>query len=208
MCAWPPPLQRQVAETPYRRHLIANSRITEMKSGNCGNRVFIIALLFGRRTGDLTRPSLERFSTRQKLLPAETGSICRRNPFIASGSTKSKSPSCGGEPWHVQLCRILRREQSVFALVSLVEHCSTGDTSFLLMVDLVNTTLPTLRLTQQYQTTTTSPLSRVVRLSLCRNQVSNCLVCLCLVCFGDDSHQRDARRSHPCGDRRNAETAH
>ena len=28
------------------------------------------------------------------------------------------------------------------------------------------------------------------------------------VCFGDDSHRRDARRSHPCEDRRDAETAH
>ena len=29
-----------------------------------------------------------------------------------------------------------------------------------------------------------------------------------LFCFGDDSHLRDARRSHPCEDRRDAETAH
>ena len=28
------------------------------------------------------------------------------------------------------------------------------------------------------------------------------------VCFGDDSHWRDARHSHPCEDRRDAETAH
>ena len=27
-------------------------------------------------------------------------------------------------------------------------------------------------------------------------------------CFGDDSHRRDARHSHPCEDRRDAETAH
>ena len=26
------------------------------------------------------------------------------------------------------------------------------------------------------------------------------------VCFGDDSHRRDARHSHPCEDRRDAET--
>ena len=30
------------------------------------------------------------------------------------------------------------------------------------------------------------------------------LVCFC---FGDDSHRRDARHSHPCEDRRDAETA-
>ena len=29
-----------------------------------------------------------------------------------------------------------------------------------------------------------------------------------LFCFGDDSHRRDARHSHPCEDRRDAETAH
>ena len=27
-------------------------------------------------------------------------------------------------------------------------------------------------------------------------------------CFGDDPHRRDARHSHPCEDRRDAETAH
>ena len=27
-------------------------------------------------------------------------------------------------------------------------------------------------------------------------------------CFGDVSHRRDARHSHPCEDRRDAETAH
>ena len=31
---------------------------------------------------------------------------------------------------------------------------------------------------------------------------------VCFVCFGDDSHRRDARRSDPCEDRRDAETAH
>ena len=30
---------------------------------------------------------------------------------------------------------------------------------------------------------------------------------VCLFCFGDDSHWRDARHSHPCEDRRDAETA-
>ena len=29
-----------------------------------------------------------------------------------------------------------------------------------------------------------------------------------IVCFGDDSHQRDARHSHHCEDRRDAEIAH
>ena len=116
----PAPLQRQLAETPHRRHLIANSHTTETKSGNCGNRAFIIALLFGRRTDDRTRPSLERFSTQQTLPAVGMGSRCRRNHFIAGGSMKSKLPSCDGEhPWHAQFCRILRREQSGSSLVSL-----------------------------------------------------------------------------------------
>ena len=40
--------------------------------------------------------------------------------------------------------------------------------------------MPTPRLTQQYQTTT-SPLSLAMRPSLCSHQVSNCLVCPCVV---------------------------
>ena len=93
MCAWPPPLQRQLVETPYRRHSIVNFHITEKKTGNCGKRVFTTALLFGLWTGDRTQPSLERFSTRQTLPPVGTGSICRRNQFITGGNTKSKSIS-------------------------------------------------------------------------------------------------------------------
>ena len=49
---WPPLLLRQLAETQRRRHLIANSRATYMKSWNCDNRAFNIALLSGQRMGD------------------------------------------------------------------------------------------------------------------------------------------------------------
>ena len=55
-CVWPPPLQQQLAETPHRRHLVPNSRITEMKLWNCGNRAFTLAFLFGQRTDDRTQP--------------------------------------------------------------------------------------------------------------------------------------------------------
>ena len=82
----------------------------------------------------------------------------------------------GEQPLHVQFCRIFRREQSGSSLVSLIGHCSAGDTSLLLMADPATTTSLTVRLTQQSQTTT-SPLSQVMRLSLCSHQVSNCLVC-------------------------------
>ena len=37
---------------------------------------------------------------------------------------------------------------------------------------------------------------------------SLCQPGLIFVCFGEDSHRRDARHSHPCEDRRDAETAH
>ena len=37
-CVWPPLLQQQLAETQHRRHLIPNSRTTEMKLWNCDNR--------------------------------------------------------------------------------------------------------------------------------------------------------------------------
>ena len=58
------------------------------------------------------------------------------------------------------------------SLVSSTEPSITGDTSPLLTVDPAITTMPTPRLTQQHQTTT-SPLSPVVRSSLCSRQVPN-----------------------------------
>ena len=64
--------------------------------------------LCGRRTAGRTQSSHERFSTRQVSLPVETGSICRRNPFIAGGNTKSQSLSCaGGQPRHAQFSKNL-----------------------------------------------------------------------------------------------------
>ena len=72
MCAWPPPLQRQLAEMLHRRHSIVNFRISGTKSENRGNRILITARQCGQRTDGCTEPSLERFSTRQTSLPAET----------------------------------------------------------------------------------------------------------------------------------------
>ena len=118
MCVWPPPLQRQLAETPHRRRSIVNFHITKMKLVNCDNRVFTTALLFGRRTGDRTQLSLERFSTRQTLPPAGKRCICRRTPFSTSGNTKSKLLSSDGEqPWHEQFRQTHRHGQSGFSLV-------------------------------------------------------------------------------------------
>ena len=67
---------------------------------NCGNRAFTMALSFGRRTDDRTRPSLERFSTQQTLPAVGMGSRCPRNHFIAGGSMESKMLSCDGEQPH------------------------------------------------------------------------------------------------------------
>ena len=116
---------------------------------------------FGQRMDDRTQASLERFSTQQTLPPAGTGSRCRRNHFSAGGNTRSKSLFHGGEqPWHKQFCQAHRHGQNGFLLVSLIEPCTTGDMSPFLTVDPATTTVPTPRLTQQYQTmTTTSPHS-------------------------------------------------
>ena len=56
-------------------------------------------------------------------------------------------------------------------LVSLMEPCTTVDMNSPWTVDPATTTMPTPRLTQRYQTTTTSPLSPAIRLSLCSHQV-------------------------------------
>ena len=108
MCAWPPPLLQQLAETQQRRHLIANSRTTEMKLWNCGNRAAA------------TR-------TQQTLPPVGTGSRCRRNHFSAGGNTKSKSLFYGGEQtWHEQFFQTHWHGQSGFSLVSLMEKSPLG----------------------------------------------------------------------------------
>ena len=126
-CVWPPQLQRQLAETPDRRHLIANSPNSGTKSGNWA---FTFALLFGQRMDDRTLPSLERFSTQQTLPQVGMGSRCWRNHFIAGGNMKSKSLFCDGEQlWHEQFCQTHRREQTGFSLVSVTEQCTTGDMS-------------------------------------------------------------------------------
>ena len=150
-CVWRPPLQEQLAVVLHRRHLIVNFRITGMKSENGGNRVFTTARLCGRTCGR-TQQSVERFSVRQTSRPAETGSICRGNPSIAGGNTKSKSLSrAGGQPWHAQFSRILQRGQGGSSQASTTEVCTIGDMSPL---STATTTSTTLRLTQPYLTTT------------------------------------------------------
>ena len=140
--------------------------------------MFSTVLLCGRRTDDRTGLSLGRYSMQQTPPLLGIGSRCRRNHSIAGGSTKSKLLSCdGGQPWLAQSCRILQPEQRGSSQALLTELCTTGDTSLLSTAGPVTTTSPTLRLTQQDQTmTTTSPLSPAVRSSLCSHQVSNRLV--------------------------------
>ena len=119
------------------------------------------ARLCGLRTGGRTQPSLERFSTRQTSPPVETGSICRRNPFIAG------SPAPEGS------------HGSRTSQASSTELCTTGSVSPHLTVGPATTTSTALRLTQQYQTTAMklSPQG-ATRLFLCSYQVSNCPVTL------------------------------
>ena len=92
---------------------------------------------------------------------------------------KSKWLSCdGGQPWHAQLSRILQREQRGSSQASLTELCTAGDMSPLSTVGPATTTTTTLRLTQQYQTTTmTLSLQRGTRMNLCSHPVSKCPVC-------------------------------
>ena len=182
-CVWPPPLQRQLAEILHRWQPIVNCRITEMKSENSDNRTYITARQSGPRTGGRIQPSLDqsrrRFSTQQTLPPVGMGSICRRSPFIADGSTKSKSLSCGGgQPWRAQFSRILQHGQSGSSQASSTELCTTRDMSPLSTVGPATTTSTTLRLAQQYLTTTmTLSPWRAARVNLCTHQVSNRPVC-------------------------------
>ena len=130
----------------------------------------------GRLTDDRTRLSLERFSVLLTLPLAGMGSRCRRNHSTAGESIKSKSLTYNKmQPWPARSCRILQREQSGSSQALLTELCTTGDVSLLLTAGPVTTTSVTRRLTQQYQTTTTLPLSRATRMSLCSHRVSNCL---------------------------------
>ena len=90
---------------------------------------------------------------------------------------KSKSLSCDGEqPWHVQFCQPNPSARAEWLFAGIIDRAlhHWGHVP-LLTVDPVTKSLPTLRLTQRYPTTT-SPLSPAIRLSLCSHQVSNCLV--------------------------------
>ena len=129
--------------------------------------MFTTARWCGLRTGGRIQPSLERFSTRQTSHPAETGSFCRRNPFIAVGNTKSKSLSCaGGQPWLAQFSRILRRGQSGSSQASSTGLCTTGDVSPLSTAGPATTTSMTMTLSPR----------RAARMNLCGHRVSNCPV--------------------------------
>ena len=145
-CAWPPPLQRQLAGMLHRRHSIASWRTTGMKSENFDNRTLL-------RMGGRIQPSLERFRTRRTSPPVSTGSSCRRNPFIAGGNTKSKSLSCArGQPWLAHFSRILQRGQGGSSQGSSTEPLYQW--GHVPALDGATTTSATPRLTQQYLTTT------------------------------------------------------
>ena len=144
--------------------------ITGTKLWNCDNRAFIITLLSGRRMGD--HPAVTRtFQYAADIALAATANRCRRNRFNITQITRDPNRSSTVES---QFCQIHRHGQNGSSLVSLVEHRIAGDMSPLLTVDPATTTMPTPRLTQQYQTmTTTSLLSPAARSSLCSHQVSD-----------------------------------
>ena len=96
MCAWPPPLQRQLAEMLHRGHSIVSWRTKGMKWENLDNRTHTTARKSGQRTANRTQLSLEHFSTQQISPPVATDSISWRSPCIADGCKKSKSLSCRG----------------------------------------------------------------------------------------------------------------
>ena len=128
---WPPPLQRQLAETQHRPLLNANSRTTEMKLRNCP----LIWTVDGRPD------------------PA----VIRTLQYADIASSRIGQ-------------QMSAKSLQLFAGI-IIEPCITGDISSLLTVDLATATMPTPRLTQRYQTaTTTSPLSPAVRSSLCSHE--------------------------------------
>ena len=172
-CVWLPPLQRQLAEMLHRRHSIVTFRSAGMKIGEWRQQGVHCRPLVWTADGR-PHPVVTRFRTQQTSLPVGTGSICRRNHLIAGGSMRSKSLSCGGEqPWPARSCRIPQRAAWIFAGIidRTLHQLSTAA--------LVTTTSTTLRLTQQYQTTTMTLFPwRATCMNLCSHEVSNCPGCL------------------------------
>ena len=177
-------LQRQLAETQRRRHMIANSRTTETKLWNCDTGLSPApSYLDSRwatgpgRNSDASACSKHRLQSKRAAFVGEISSS-------QVESTKSIALSrAGGQPRHEQFSRIFQRGQSGSSQASSTEPCITGDMS-LLTVDLATATMPTLRLTQHYltMTMTLSP-KRAARVSLCSHQVSNSVVPPIRVCF-------------------------
>ena len=95
-CAWPSPLQRQLAEMLHRRLLIVSWRTTELKSENLHNSTFTAARKCGPRTGVLQ----SQRATSVGEVPSSQ--LEARNPNrsfaeeVSHGSRSSPKPLCEG----------------------------------------------------------------------------------------------------------------
>ena len=133
MCAWRLPLQRLPAEMLHRRHSTVNCRIAEMKSPH---------------------PAVTRTLQYAADIASSRNGQQMRNRFIAGGNTKPRSLPCAeGQPGLAQF-RILQRGQSGSSQASSTDLCTSGDMSPLSTTGQATTTSTTLRLTQEYLTTT------------------------------------------------------
>ena len=91
VCVWPPPLQRQLAETPHRRHSIVTFTSQKRNRGTATTRHSLSPSCLD--SGWATAASLNwNASARSRTLPpVGTANRCRRNHFKADGNMKSKS---------------------------------------------------------------------------------------------------------------------
>ena len=127
-CVCPPLLQRQLAETPP--HAAFDRKLPHYKNE--------IVLPQGIHCRPLiwTAEGPPHPAVMRTLQYAADIASCRNGQQMSAESLQcrwkheSKSLSCGGgQPWRAQFCRIRRRERSGSSLESLIDHCTTGDTS-------------------------------------------------------------------------------
>ena len=167
---WPPPSQRQLAEAQHRRHSIANSRLRQQgihyrllnwtADGRPHPTVTRTLQYAADNASSRNGQQMSAKSLHRRWKHEIQIALLRRRAAMARAVLPNPS---------------LRAEWLLAGIIDRALHHWGHDP--LLTVDPTTTTMPTPRLTQQYQTmTTTSPVSPVVRSSLCSHQVSNCWV--------------------------------
>ena len=102
-CAWPPPLQRQLAEMLHRRHSIVSWRTTGTKSENSDDRTFITACVdCGRsRHSDASVRSRHRFQSGWAAYVGEVPSLQMEapNPNRSPAEEGSHGSRCSPKPF-------------------------------------------------------------------------------------------------------------